>query len=129
MMPDAQRIVIAEVCGWKRVPERDHLLPDGVLQALPECFVHDEEETVWTEHDLPDYLNDLNAMHEAEKTLTKDKTKPLSTDQRCLFINHLGKIIGCWTVVHEHNTLFQLAHATAAQRAEAFLRTIEKWKD
>ena len=53
-----------------------------------------------------DYLNDLNAMHEAEKTLNYDQLD---------------------------NYYFEMAkrmvrpyHATAAQRAEAFLHTIGK---
>ena len=66
---------------------------------------------------LPDYLNDLNAMHEAEKVLTEKGVNPW------------------WTYVdwiNRHNlTPFgqsTAAHATAAQRAEAFLRTIGKWE-
>lgn len=101
-------------------------MPDGVLRALPECFVHDEEETVWSEHDLPDYLHDLNAMHEAEKTLGN------------LLHGYWAEL---WNVC-EPNCPFRqtrthwdyadfdnIGCATASQRAEAFLRTIGKWKD
>lgn len=59
----------------------------------------------------PNYYGDLNAMHEAEETLTE-------VDQWILYQCHLA----------EGQTKF-IVHATAAQRAEAFLRTIGKWQD
>ena len=64
---------------------------------------------------LPDYLNDLNAMHKAEKVLT-----PLE------WFNYsalLTKIVG-----PKDQEYYLNIHATAAQRAEAFLLTIDKWK-
>ena len=54
--------------------------------------------------EIPDYLNDLNAMHEAEQTLDGNQRLPYLV----LLQGH------CFP--------------TAAQRAEAFLRTIGKWK-
>lgn len=54
-------------------------------------------------------LNDLNAMHEAEKTL--------STSQQSDFLRTLAELTGnidAWLSVH----------ATAPQRAEAFCRTL-----
>jgi hypothetical protein len=58
------------------------------------------------------YHGDLNAMHEAEKTLTED--------QRDLYY---PRNLGSW----ENPTA--PIYSTAAQRAEAFLRTIGKWED
>ncbi len=57
----------------------------------------------------PSYLTDLNAMHEAEKVLTDE--------QQDDYMNWLGNCYSEWPSIH----------ATAAQRAEAFLRTIGKW--
>jgi hypothetical protein len=59
---------------------------------------------------LPDYLNDLNAMHEAEKMLEADD-------------NHA---YGCYCsdLYEKYGNTVSL---TASQRAEAFLRTIGKW--
>jgi len=59
---------------------------------------------------LFDPLKDLNAMHEAEKILP---------DYR-LFVGHLVTVLkpGEYSV-----------KATAAQRAEAFLRTLSLWRD
>jgi hypothetical protein len=57
----------------------------------------------------PDYCNDLNAMHEAEKVLTFKDWE--------FYCDELGgSFQGC-------------AHATARQRAEAFLRTLGKWEE
>jgi len=56
------------------------------------------------------YCNDLNAMHEAEKVL----------------------VLAQWVVYGEELArlnAFPMVHATAKQRAEAFLKTIEKWEE
>jgi hypothetical protein len=57
----------------------------------------------------PDYLNDLNAMHEAETALDYNQLREM-----------------------EDSVSFQFAvypfHSTASQRAEAFLRTLGLWK-
>jgi hypothetical protein len=60
----------------------------------------------------PDYPKDLNAMHEVENLLT-----PL---QWVSYGRHLE------TLCDETNTW--PIHATAAQRAEAFLKTLNLWK-
>lgn len=64
---------------------------------------------------LPDCCNDLNAMHEAEKIL-KDNKNQRVWDSYILF---LDESLGSGDKIH----------ATASQRAEAFLRTIGKWKE
>lgn len=64
-----------------------------------------------------DYLNDLNAMHEAEKTLTK---KQLQTYLDILADAPRESMYQTWST-----SVF----ATASQRAEAFLRTIGKWEE
>jgi EAL domain-containing protein (putative c-di-GMP-specific phosphodiesterase class I) len=62
--------------------------------------------------DLPNYLNDLNAMHEAEKVLLLRQ----QADYHWLLEE-----------VTDSKEFLQV-HATAAQRAEAFLRTLGKWE-
>ncbi len=102
-----QRIAIAVACGLK--PCSYH----GVhhTHQLSEC-------TRWECSDaIPDYLNDLNAMHEAEKTLTMEQGWKYLNQIALLqdskdasdFMNHF-----CW-------------HSPAAQRAEAFLKTLNLW--
>ncbi len=63
---------------------------------------------------FPDYLNDLNVMHRAEKTLIKSGHSEKYYDE-------LVSVTTC--------DRFILIHATAAQRAEAFLRTLNLWDD
>ena len=63
---------------------------------------------------VPDYSCDLNAMHEAEKVLT---------DVQCLFYPDNMR-----EVITEHDASRRTWHATARQRAEAFLRTVGKWR-
>lgn len=61
---------------------------------------------------IPDYCGDLNAMHEAEKTLTYY--------QREVFY---PRNLGAW------QRPINVIYATARQRAEAFLRTLGKWEE
>ena len=63
---------------------------------------------------VPDYLNDLNACNEMEQVLTSGERED--------FKNILE-------VVCAGTTQWDRISATAAQRAEAFLRTIGKWED
>ena len=67
--------------------------------------------------EIPDYCYDLNAMHEAEKVLMErlDHWWDYHTELKALKImSEYGK----------GGTI----HATAAQRAEAFLKTLNLWK-
>jgi hypothetical protein len=94
MDKNKQRIAIAEASGRKR-------------QEPDSCFFDDPTESfqVYVD-DLPDYLNDLNAMHEAEWFIMNE----LSVE----YVRNLEKISCIW-------------HASAAQRAEAFLKTLNLW--
>lgn len=59
------RIAIAEACGWKKV-----FIGGGVVRGY--------SPTRNNEHDYdlaPDYIHDLNAMHEAEKVLKSSYPK------------------------------------------------------
>ena len=62
-----------------------------------------------------DPCNDLNAMHDAEKVLTNRTGYTIELENLCK-TNPVCRII------------WDIATATAAQRAEAFLRTIGKWE-
>lgn len=70
---------------------------------------------------LPDYLNDLNAMHEAEShlgcVLDTDGDGELESD----YERQLAQVM--------KPRGWRIYYATAAQRAEAFLRTIGKWEE
>ena len=76
---------------------------------------------------VPDYCNDLNAIHEAILSLPfglRDNTFALILANVCGFKAH-G--VESWSQLHAG--CFAVINATAAQRAEAFLKTIEKWKE
>lgn len=101
MKAEDQRIAIAEACGWGWDPR--YKLWHGPSMS--------EGNT------LPDYLRDLNAMHEAEKVLTEE--------QRQEFLGWVCTQAEFSTPEEYH---WFLAHATAAQRAEAFLRTLGRYQ-
>lgn len=113
MNPEQQRIAIAEACGWK-------LKSNGLSPMWSWQNENLNHRIKWVAHKvmasqgvLPDYLNDLNAMHEVEKTLT-DKA-------------HEEFRLNLYDVIGDDSRL--IVSSTAAQRAEAFLLTIGKWEE
>jgi len=64
----------------------------------------------------PNYCNDLNAM--------RDAWLSLSEEDKFVFDKELQRII-----LRAKDGQYWLTNATALQRAEAFLKTIEKWKE
>lgn len=69
-------------------------------------------------HDMPDYFSDLNAMHQVEKQLTPEQWQ-----------QYFDELIRLLDPQNWHDQYPKIVHATAAQRAEAFLRTLGVWKD
>lgn len=114
MTPEAQRIAIAEVCGLKR-----HSQSHGVLVRWTEYYWLDRNGKEYLEE--PDYPNDLNAMHEAEKVLTFDPQLDCQFHQYWNYLSALGPSGNVGRRI--------LLCATASQRAEAFLKTLGLWKD
>lgn len=98
--PEEKRIRIAELCGWTRVTPVSFSQWEGVPPAKHEASVLGHSV-------IPDYLNDLNAMHEAEATL--------SDEQKDVMQIHMDYSVG---------VKWPRWHATAAERAEAFLLTL-----
>jgi hypothetical protein len=137
MTPDAQRIAIAESVGWHAEHLRNrcdgtHIIRCGACggHGHSNCYGNGTGQV----HSLcwnnpcspsaipPDYLGDLNAMHEVEKGL--------GDSQWLTYESELERIVDR---DNHHLTIQQLTcaqiHATASQRAEAYLRTIGKWSD
>ncbi len=102
MTPEAQRIAISEACGWK--PTLYQAV--GKIGDVPFWY---REGKFCHSSDLPDYLNDLNAMHEAEKVLNDSK-------RLNAYYGYLWNICGRGE---------EYVRATAAHRAEAFLLTLK----
>ena len=113
MKPEQQRIAIAEACGWDCDPLIAREWKSRGQWARK--TTDDQNKLVSLRSNVPEYPNDLNAMHEAEKTLSqKDKRE------------YAYQLNGGYYTSGLDDT-FDIVHATAAQRAEAFLRTIGKW--
>ena len=111
MTLEQQRIAIAEACGWKPGGS-GKTWGDGQTFGIPP----NGEDWHWQE--MPDYFNDLNAMHEAEKVLT--------AAQLVVYRNTLA-IMNGGTFMEDGGSFVNLGFAvsaSAAQRAEAVLRTL-----
>ena len=112
MTPDKQRVAIAKACGWKCNGDPDQLTATQGWQFAHQCVLSPEGKLV-THNSIPDYITDLNAMHEAEKVLIwRTDLAALDYDEELRMVTDGWR----WS-------------ATAAQRAEAFLRTIGKWEE
>ena len=110
MTAEQQRIKIAEACGWKTETRRA-MGYGGVTNAIQ--YYWEKNGCIDT---LPDYCNDLNAMHTVEQSLTDEMKR-----------EYIKQLVA---VVNESEwSKWPTAHATATQRAEAFLRTLDKWED
>ena len=106
-MSDEQiNIAIAEHCGFT-----DIMWPTGFHQKMS-----DEKSKQaggrWR-FQIPDYCNDLNAMREAEETLTG-----LLLDK---YVDNCMAEVEYWPS--------HLLYLSARRRAEAFLQTIGKWEE
>jgi hypothetical protein len=107
MTPEQQRIKIAEACG--EINPRTTEFGGCVATA----FVTKEGVHVGF-HGVPDYLSDLNAMHEAEISY--------------IIPNGLWDDYVSWIKLRMWDGERFWGQATAKQRAEAFLRTLNLWE-
>lgn len=126
MKPELQRIAIAEACGFRHVKCPTSSL-SGEDPHNPAPMTYWREPKLWDEFytiGLPDYLNDLNAMHEAEKVLDTPEKWQGYGEELALVAWRDRQIAGTHIEMNRRSWI----HATAAQRAEAFLRTIGKWE-
>jgi hypothetical protein len=114
MNKELQRIAIAKACGWV-FPKGNGANGPFVIRPNGDHLWHDdnpvgvERALLWNY--IPEYTSDLNAMHEAEVVIIK-----------------LG-----YTAIRTYEDLLQkqianIIFATAAQRAEAFLRALNLWE-
>jgi hypothetical protein len=102
-MTDEQiNAAIAEACGWTDFAVHPEF---GLMGTPPDT--HGLRTAVdW-------YTIDLNAMHEAEKVL--------NDANMFVMAHHIERLV---SAKGQH-----YFHATARQRAEAFLRTLGKWEE
>lgn len=100
---EQQRIAIAEACGWTQI----NTIGDK-LCGIPKKGIPQEVITALgnkAKQELPNYPQDLNAMHEAEN--------------QCINTPELEETY--------YFAIKRNFRATAAERAEAFLKVLGKW--
>jgi hypothetical protein len=110
MTPEKQRSEIAKLCDWK-----------------PDLISTDLDGNPWPS-DPPDYLNDLNAVHELERKLKEDKHAWAKYGKQ---LQEVVNYYAVGVVPDYHRDLRSVAfvaHASAAQRCEAFLKVFDKWE-
>lgn len=106
MTPQEINVAIARACGWtiEDSPQGNAWHHDGICSEVAP----------------PDYHSSLDAMHEAEKCLTDEQWGD--------YVSILEWVIGI-EGQSSRTRKIKAIHATAPQRAEAFLRTIGKWSE
>ena len=106
MTPDEQRIAIAEACGWSVIDMSDPLK------------VVVEGQAIWPHSvkDCPDYLNDLNAILGAVRSMT-----PVQKDE---VVQRIG-----WSAVRQVLDHQYIADATARQWSAVYLKTLGLWEE
>lgn len=105
MTPEQQRIAIAKACGWAFINQVD---------KYPHGLPPDDRKDRYTSP-LPDYPTDLNAMHEAAMAQPPDVRSKIN-----------DQLIRMMPATEPYQ-LDKTVNATALQRAEAFLRTLNLW--
>ncbi len=104
MTNDQINAAIAQACGWMDIEECT-------------CGFKTRGNPPWYsahKKHIPNYCNDLNAMHEAENVLTEDQFK--------WYTHWLEKLM-------PNTRYWSLLCAPASRRAEAFLRVLGKWEE
>jgi len=135
MKPAEIKIKIAEACGWKWHYGDATKKMDGLRYWRLVEWKWPQNASTFCE--LPDYTNDLNAMHDAEKMLVfepknfsdgfsshAEKWSDYNMKLAEVVAEDLGGLKG-----HFLNAMSLMTHATAAQRAEAFLRAMGLWEE
>ncbi len=126
MTPESQRVAIATYCGWRFIPMRGGLHGYFYLNIKKSDIPIAEKgglRGATGVYDLPDYVNDLNAMSAAWESLP-------TVEMRVSFHNWLLIIVRrrCKSST-DIDTWCVMENAHAPERAEAFIRTIGKWLD
>lgn len=119
MNEELQRVVIARECGWKDVEKR--ILCEGTGM---DCYVWSSGIIGLGGREIPDYLWDLNAAQAMEFWLS-DKSPGKDKDGNALPSDRARyRMMLCVVTMNQGGPI----SATAAKRAEAFLRTVSKWE-
>ena len=127
MNKEQQNKTIAKLMGARWVKSFNRKTPNkAVLVFVERLSLNYGDEIVYVNESdknftkvihahVPDYCNDLNAMHEAEKVLTLPQ-----------FWGYADQLK---SIVDNSNGNASYISATASKRAEAFLKTLKLWKE
>ncbi len=139
MTNEQQRIAIVEFCGWKwvkwkSVNKRILVSPEhpiGLVQGQTLLLCNDMsvpmEDSAYHQGPIPDYPNDLNAMHEAEKKLDNHQMIDYLQEIQCVIVG-ISKVEPNKAYLESMLPVSKLSViSSASQRSEALLRTIGKW--
>lgn len=113
MDKELQRIAIAKSMGYTLEQIK------GSDESEMRAYFQDREKP---SNCIPNYLNDLNSMHEVEKHYSKKMN----------YVFHLRRVCGMAEYPTEEELSFwseMCVFATAAQRAEAYLKTLNLWTE
>lgn len=105
MNGEEQRIAIAEACGWRK-------------SRIGSSWKNPQGQQGFTS--IPDYTNDLNAIHEAEKQFLPKCPGDRRFDEYDEYLR---------IIMQRTEPVYSTTHATATQRAEAFLKTLGLWRE
>ena len=114
MTNDEIRIKIAEACGWTHVEKEE----GGAIYGYPKinsCRLFA----------IPNYPEDLNAMYDALAHLTPEELRQWAVELTAIVLENNS---GAWWDLDISETA-QVLNATAAQQAEAFLKTLKLWEE
>lgn len=107
---DKKLIMVAECAGWECGPKDDTRIEGFGIIKKNTCWYRKKDKVNWQgefQNNPPDFLNDLNAMHEAVNSLPEASYN--------LFCDVL------WNLCGGASGLTGAINATAEQRAEAFV--------
>lgn len=105
MTQEQKQIKLAEAAGWRLFSSFDNLWAPPKRGVEYDCDAYP----------LPDYFNDLNAVHELEEEL--------DDSQKMLYVAKLSQILS----PSKFPQSFRILHTTAEQRCEALGLTLNLW--
>ncbi len=105
-----QKLALAEIHGWSQVHDANSIVLGGCWVGYPPSG-----QIIGQYEYLPDYLNDLNVVHEIEKLLDASQWLDYSI--------YLG---GCVEDPGVEDWK-RICHATAAEKCEILLKVFNKW--
>lgn len=128
MKKHKQNKAIAESLGWTHCCHRDlYGWGPQVVGYPPDCLPTAENECV-----VPDYTADLNAIHGAVDLLSAKNKRVFGDNLNglvgALYDDYYDGIVPGWVADCFAHAITLTSQATAAQKAEAYLRTLGLWE-